>query len=120
VSLRSLLDRRVSVVAVNAPAVGPKDAFGNRAKVAAEPVGPIRARRDQSSTDETIVDRDQQARTFVYLLELRTVAGDEVTLSGRDRIHDGSEVLEIIGSPELVKRRRLPHHWEARAEIVDG
>jgi hypothetical protein len=117
VSLRSLLDRRISIITTAAAA---KDRYGNTGRSVAATLAEVPARRDQVDADEDVRDRDQQARTFTYLIALRAEDGTAVALTGRDRIRDGLETLEILGSPELVRRRRLPHHWEARAVVVEG
>lgn len=115
-SLTSFLDRAVQVVTVTA---GGRDAYGDRIRTSTPGVE-IRARRDQVSAGEDIDDRDQQARTFQYVLELVDVNGDSYTISGRDRIVDDGETLEVLGTPELVSRRRRPHHLELRAYRIEG
>jgi hypothetical protein len=84
------------------------------------PTAGIPARRDQTAGAEDVIDRDQQTTTVLYSLALRTLTGDQVVLSGRDRIVDGDETFEIVGPPELLYRRRRPHHWEARAVLIEG
>lgn len=116
-SLRSLLDRRI---AIQTTASGAKDRYGNEARAVGSTLLNVPARRDQVGAAEDVRGRDQQARTFTYLIALRAEDGTAVDLTGRDRIVDGDETLEILGSPELVRRRRLAHHWEARAVVIDG
>lgn len=116
-SLRSLLNRTVSVVPMN---VTTTDRYRSEVRTPGAPIAGIPARRDQVAADEDLRDRDQQARTFVYLLALRNATGAAVAVSGRDRIVDGDDTLEIVGTPETMYRRRRPHHIEARAVIVEG
>ena len=116
-SFRSLLDREVSIVPV---VPGVKDRYGNASSVAGEPIDHVPARRDQVRAGEDVRDRDQQTREFVYSFPLRSDDGDELELTGYGRIVDGDDTFEIVGTPELLHRRRRPHHWEARAVLVEG
>lgn len=116
-SYRSLLNRTVSVVPIT---VGAEDRYGNTARTPGPAIAGIPARRDQTAGAEDVIDRDQQTTTVLYSLALRSLTGTEVTLSGRDRIVDGDETFEIVGPPELLYRRRRPHHWEARAVLIEG
>lgn len=118
-SFFTLCDREIKIQPVNECG---RDAHGVPIKELCEPVGPIRARRTRTRTDEDIVDRDQQDRTYLYLFHLRTIDGAEVCPRGSDRIIDEEAdiTLEIVGSPIRANRRRIPHHWEARARIVTG
>lgn len=116
-SFRSLLNRTVQVVPMT---VGAEDRYGNQATTPGTPIDDVPARRDQTSGDEDLVNRDQQVTTVLYSLALRALDGTEVTLSGRSRIVDGAETFEILGPPELLYRRRRPHHWEARAVLIEG
>lgn len=116
-SYRSLLNRVVDVVPV---AEGAEDRYGNVARVPGPAIAGVPARRDQVAVAEDLRDRDQQARTIVYSLALRAADGSVLELTGRDRIVDGDETFEIVGSPELLFRRRRPHHWEATVSLVEG
>lgn len=116
-SLRSLLNRTVSWIRTTQ---GTEDRYGNASTVDAAPVAGIPARRDQVGAGEDQRDRDQQARTFVYTLPLRASDGTLLEPTGRDRLVDGAETFEIVGSPELLYRRRRPHHWELTAVLVEG
>lgn len=118
-SFRTLCDRRIEVIPVKA---GPRDAHGVQTKVLCNPIGPVRAQRNRESTGEDLANRDRRTDTYNYLIELRTIGGDKICPTGLDRIHDidTDVTLEIIGDPELARRRRIPHHWEVRARIVTG
>lgn len=110
-SFRQGLTRRVSIVPMN---VESRDRYNNVKHGPGPEIPDVPTRRDQLQATEDTTDRDQQARTFVYLF-LPAVA-----IGGRDRIHDGDDVLEVIGEPDLISRRRRPHHIEATARIVSG
>lgn len=73
-----------------------------------------RTRREQLTATEDISDRDQQARTFVYIFD------DDVDINGRDRILDGDLVLEVLGAPDVLSQRNRSHHIEVRAYIIEG
>lgn len=115
-SLRSLLNRRVKLRGpVKSGAPPARDDYGN-VVVAKGPESPlIRARRDQVGADEDVLNRDQQTRRFTYLLALYDVDGDLVAPVGRGWVVDGDDTFAIDGEPELIYRRRRPHHWEIRA-----
>lgn len=116
-SLRSLLNRRVAVLPMNVVSV---DRYNNETRGPGAPIPDVRARRDQIAVAEDLRDRDQQSKTFRYLLALRSEAGLAVVVTGRDRIQDGTETFEVVGSPETLYRRRRPHHLEATAVLVEG
>lgn len=116
-SLRSLLNRRVDVVVTT---TGVEDRYGNVARTVSATIADVPARRDQAAATEDVRDRDQQTRLFVYLLPLRGPDGTVLDLAGADRIVDGDDTLEIVGTPELIARRRRPHHWEATARLLEG
>ena len=80
-----------------------------------------RALRDLAKIDEDTSDRDQQARTYRYLIEPRDRAtGALIPVTGYDRIVDNDETFEIIGTPEYVRQRRRGrvHHLELDARRV--
>lgn len=110
-SLRQALNRVVSIIPMNVESV---DAYHDRHRGPGAEIPNVPTRRDQLQATEDTNDRDQQARTFVYLFL------PDVAISGRDRIRDGDDVLEVIGEPDVVSRRRRPHHIEATARIVSG
>lgn len=110
-SLRQALDRLVSIVPMNIETV---DAYHNVRRGPGPEIPDVPTRRDQLQAVEDTTDRDQQARTFVYLFL------PDVAIRGRDRIRDGDDVLEVIGEPDVVSRRRRPHHIEATARLVTG
>lgn len=113
-SLTLLFDREVTLRPMN---VATEDARGNERRGAGEDVAGVPARRRQLSAEEDIGDRDQQARTFLYLLSPVAAA---LALTGRDRIVDGGEVLEVQGAPDVIRRRYRVHHVEARAYLIEG
>jgi len=116
-----MLDRRVGIRTTDRAEPPVKDRYGSR--VHGEPGfhDNIRARRNLADATEDVRDRDQQSRTFRYMLALRDIAGEwTVAITGRDVIVDADGEFKIIGDPELVCRRRRPHHWELTARRVDG
>lgn len=113
--LATIFDRVVTLRLVT-PAG--EDARGNETSATTDRLG-VPAYRYQVDAAEDRNDRDQQARTFVYFLP-PSVAGAPVVLSGRDRIVDGLEVLEVLGSPIMARKRGRDHHLEARAYLVEG
>lgn len=108
-SFRGLLNRTVTVVPMNVTSI---DRYGNEIRGAGTPIEGVPARRDQVEATEELLDRDQQSRTFRYWFP----AG--VAISGRDRIVDGAETLEVEGEPETVDGYRSAHHLEVRAYLV--
>lgn len=110
-SIRRLLNRTVTILPMNVISV---DRYGNELRSAGTPVPDIPARRHQVAAGEEITDRDEQSRTFEYFFL------PDVTITGRDRIVDGDDTLEVLGPPELVARRRRPHHIELRAYQIEG
>lgn len=116
-STRTLADRLVTVRPMN---VITKDARNNDVRGPGADVANVPAKRRQLEASEVIGDRDEQERTFLYTLELFSTDGTPVAVSGHDRIVDGDDVLEVRGTPEVVNRRQLPHHIEARAYLIEG
>lgn len=115
-SLRTIFDRTVTLRLV---AAGAEDARGNAAEVTTDVAG-VAAFRTQIAAGEDTADRDQQAKTFQYLLETDRPDGTPLGLSGRDRIVDGLEVLKILGTPVVATSRGRPRHVEARAYLIEG
>lgn len=108
--LDRFLDREVTVVTISDSGA---DDYGN--EVASESgTFTTRARREQLSATEDIMDRDQQARTFVYFFR------PDVVITGRDRIHDDTLTLEVLGAPDVVEQKNRPHHLEVRAYVIEG
>lgn len=89
------------------------DDYGNEVETEGTPV-PTEARRDQLSSTEDVVDRDQQARTFRYFLK------PTVVVNGRDLIRDDGQLHKIIGEPEVISNQLGPHHIEVLTELTDG
>lgn len=114
-SLATIFDR-VVVLELTAPAG--EDARGNETRGSTDRAG-VPAYRWQVDTSEDTSDRDQQAKTFVYYFP-PAVDGEPVVLSGRDRIRDGDETLEVLGQPIMARKRGRDHHVEARAFVVEG
>ena len=110
-SLGLLFDRTVSIVPMTA---GAEDRYGNTPRSPGAPVAGVPCRRRQLTAQEDVQDRDQQARTFLYFFD------PDVVITGRDRILDDGETLEVIGQPDLVGRRHRAHHLELRAALVEG
>lgn len=115
-SLRTIFDRTVTLRLVAAGAENPR---GNPAEVTTD-VAVVAAFRTQVAAGEDTADRDQQARTFQYLLETDRPDGTPLGITGRDRIVDGIEVLQILGTPVVATSRGRPRHVEARAYLIDG
>lgn len=121
-SRRTLFDRTVALVITAAAA---EDARGNETRSSTTLAG-VPAFRSQLGADEDTDDRDQQARTFTYLLPVIHVDDDELAhdigdlLSGRDRIVDGDDTLEILGAPVVATSRGRRRHVQARAYLLDG
>lgn len=123
-SLLSLLDRRVIIR--RRAGTPNRDTHGNVDRVFSDSP-PIPARRDQTAATEDDSGRDQQTETTRWTFPFSTWLPDadppqswQVGIAGRDRIDDDGEVWEVIGNPELMYRRRRPHHWEAIARRVEG
>jgi hypothetical protein len=114
-TLGLLLDRLVTLRPVNGTVT--EDRYGNEEVALGVDVLGVPARRHQLDATEDTSNRDEQARTFLYVFKAR---GAPLTLTGRDRIVDGDDELEVLGAPELVYRRRRAHHVEARARLVSG
>ncbi len=110
-SFRRLLDRTITILPMT---VIDMDRYGNEIRSPGTPITGVRARRHQVAAAEEITDRDEQSRTFQYFLP------PDVTVTGRDRILDGDDTLDVLGPPELVARRRRPHHIELRAYQIEG
>ena len=116
-SLRTLFDRVVDLELV---ADGAENARGNPTTSTTTVEG-IRAYRSQVGAAEDTSDRDQQARTFVYLLEPYRPDGTPLGLTGRDRIREANgELLEVLGTPVLATSRGRLRHVEARAFVLEG
>jgi hypothetical protein len=122
VSFRSLLNRTVALSWPTKSGAPPaRDEYGNVVVTPSEPHTSILARRDQIAADENVDNRDQQTRRYLYLLPMRDTEGDPFDPpAGRGWIIDGDETLLIEGEPELVHRRRRPHHWEVRVVVRTG
>lgn len=115
-SLRTIFDRTVDLEITAAAA---EDVRGNETETSTIVEG-IRAHRSQVGAGEDTTDRDQQARTFVYLLEPFREDGTPLGLTGRDRIIDGAETLKVLGTPVVATSRGRTRHVEARAYVIEG
>lgn len=116
-SLSTLFDRTVELELTTSSA---EDARGNETRSSSS-IADVPCYRGQLSAAEDTDDRDQQARTFVYYFPPTFGAFDLGNLlSGRDRIVDGDETLEILGAPIVATSRGRARHVEARAFLVDG
>lgn len=118
-SFLGLCNRRVTVQPMD---VGAKDARGNETRAAGAPIPNVPARRRLLSAEEDRVERDEQARTFHYSLALENADDPPVavTITGYDRIIDGTDTLEVLGEADVVAGAADPHHIELRATIVKG
>lgn len=116
-SLRTMFDRRVSLE-ITSPAG--KDARGNEVR-ATSTIENVPAVRGQVSAGEDNLDRDEQARTFIYEFPPVWGAFDLAELlTGRDRIVDGDETFAILGAPVVATSRGRRRHVEARAYLVSA
>lgn len=115
------LSRRFDrTVTITPRVVDGKDGRGNDVIVDGEPFS-TRALRALEQAGEEVDQRDQQTRTYRYLLRAHdVVTGDLLPIDGFARITDGDEVLEIIGTPEypLGRNRKNVHHVDLKARIV--
>lgn len=112
-----MFDREVDLE-LTTPAA--EDARGNETRTTST-IADVPCYRGQLTADEDTADRDQQARTFVYFFPPVFGAFDVADLlTGRDRIIDGDDTLEIIGAPIVATSRGRRRHVEARAYLVDG
>jgi hypothetical protein len=116
VSLRTIFDRAVTVRFVG---TGAEDGRGNETETTTDVAG-VAAFRTQVAAGEDTATRDQQARTFLYLLEPDRPDGTPLGLTGWDRIVDGPQVLKVLGSPIVASSRGRPRHVEARAYLIEG
>ncbi len=108
-SFHKLLNRTVTIVPMNVVSV---DRYGNEIRGEGTPVTGVAARRNQSEATEELLDRDQQSRTFRYWLPAGTA------ISGRDRIVDGADTLEVEGEPATLHGHSAAHHLEVRAYLI--
>ena len=92
------------------------DARGNEVIVDGEPFE-VRASRELVKVEESTEQRDQQIRTYRYLLAPRDEDGEELEITGYDRLTDEDETFEISGEPEYPRRRNRArvHHIELTA-----
>jgi hypothetical protein len=121
VSRETLFDRLVTLELSTA---GGENGRGNEVRTTSTIDG-IPAHRSQSAATEDTADRDQQARTFVYLFPIFAVQDGEVidvadVLTGRDRILDGNDTLKILGTPVVATSRGRRLHVKARAFVLEG
>jgi hypothetical protein len=118
VSARTRFDRTVDL-----EITGPtgESARGNETRGASTTIAGVPAYRAQVGAEEDTADRDQQARTFEYLLPPVHEEHDVAELlSGRDVIVDGDERLEVLGTPEVATSRGRRRHVLVRAYYVSG
>lgn len=113
-SLRRLLDRRVTIVH---RAVTTQDGRGNDVVAETGRDENVRAARDQVTTaEDTGNAREQVSSRYAYVFDRGQALGP------LDRILDGTETLELDGDPERIVRRLggREHHVEAIAYRIDG
>lgn len=121
-SLATLYDRTVDL---EISGVTGEDARGNETTESTT-IESVPAYRSQVSAEEDTADRDQQARTFVYVLPVEHVLPDETVvdvaelLTGRDVIVDTDGDFEVLGTPVVATSRGRRHHVEARAFLLEG
>jgi hypothetical protein len=118
-SLAAILSTIVTIV----PTVdGTEDRYGNPARTDATPIPNVPAKRNplMAKTKEDELDREQETTLVLYVLALRSTDGVEVAIGAHDKIVDGGLTFEVFGPPNLVHRRKDPHHWETRAIRVEG
>jgi hypothetical protein len=117
VSFLGLCNRRVTVQPMD---VLDEDDRGNETRGPGAPIPNVPARRRLLSAEEDRAERSEQARTFHYSLALESDDGTPVMLTGRDRIIDTGETLEVLGAADSVAGASADHHLELRAYIVEG
>lgn len=81
----------------------------------------LRGLRELKVDEENVEERDQQIRSYRYIIEARHPdTGEVIAITGFDRLTDNDETFEIIGSPKYVVRRRrgIVHHVELDARRV--
>lgn len=116
-SLATLYDRTVDL---EISGVTGEDARGNETTESTT-IESVPAYRSQVSAEEDTADRDQQARTFVYVLPIEHGDDDLADLlTGRDRIVDVDGTFEVLGTPVVATSRGRRHHVEARAFLIEG
>lgn len=98
-SLRLLYDRTVTLQPMN---VAAEDSTGTVVLGPGVPVEGVAAMRERVDTSEQLDSRDRQTVRWDYLIP-PTV--DAMHLTGNDRIVDQGVTFEIIGAPEIVRRR---------------
>lgn len=90
------------------------DRYGGTSPTPGAPIEGVPARRVQVDASEAVVNRDELRTVWRYFFL------PNVALTGRDRILDGDDELELLGEPAPMVGRRSLHHVEALAAIVEG
>lgn len=114
-----MMRRRVTLI----PRVVSGIERGREVIVDGTPVVGIPAARRVAETAEDEDRRDVQSTRFDYMLAaLHPDTGEALVISGRDRIVDGDEVLEVVGDarPAVQHGRGRTHHLEVRAMKIDA
>lgn len=117
-SLRRLLDRRVSIIPTT---VTGQNARGEDVLERGDPIENVPTMREQTATDEDEELRASRSRTFRYFFLPELDDGTPLELTAYDLIVDGDDELSIEGEPELFtrRRRRIPSHRVAVARVID-
>ena len=113
-SIETNFDREVTLVPRPVVAVE----RGREVTASGTPVPGLAALRRLADDEEDVDQRDQQVRTWDYMIQARhPETGAVIDPTGYDWIVDGSDTLEIIGTPrQAVQRRRgRVHHLEFKA-----
>lgn len=110
-SLESRADRTVWIEKTTSVVV--RDDYGNEIETVES--WPVKALRRQASAQEDNVGRVQQVEVFNYML--LTTSDD---IDGWARIKDGNEMMEVVGTPEVVRGVFGVHHVEAVARRTKG
>lgn len=82
-----------------------EDEYGNPVRSWAD-VGSYRARVEQRSREERVVDRDTLLSDWVAFVE------PSADITGRDRLRLGELTFEVVGPPAGRKSPRGVHHLE--------
>lgn len=111
-----MLDRTVTITPRVVDLEAGLDDRGNETIVDGEPFE-VLAMRELLRVEDDTDQRDQQKRTYRYLLAAHDPEGVPVPITGYDRLVDEGETWRIEGTPEYVRRRNRGriHHVELEA-----
>lgn len=109
-TLDTLLTQTVTVLHFDE---GAKDSHGNR-EPSWDDGGEHLVRLEQTDATEVLVGRD------TLVSDWRLYLHEDAVIGGRDRVVDeDGRTFEVMGSPEVQRSPRGPHHIVARLRYVD-